>query len=210
MALLLLDRATGACAARRCRRSPRCGVVGLALLPLISAQGGHGTQWIGRWPLVGTARGDPAVLPHRLLRRAAGARRRAAGGAADPRRPRARAVAHDRARARARHATATPARLLIALSIAACGVLIPIVLVALRRRLPRSAQPGRGDDPRHGGDRRRRDRAGRAPVARGSRSPRRSPWRSSRSRSTSISARACSAGTGATSPRRCAARRASA
>ncbi len=26
-------------------------VVGLSLLPLISAQGGHGTQWIGRWPL---------------------------------------------------------------------------------------------------------------------------------------------------------------
>lgn len=26
-------------------------VVGLALLPLISAQGGHGTQWIGQWPL---------------------------------------------------------------------------------------------------------------------------------------------------------------
>ncbi len=25
--------------------------VGLALLPLISSQGGHGTQWIGRWPL---------------------------------------------------------------------------------------------------------------------------------------------------------------
>src|SRR5207253_4008741 len=25
--------------------------VGLALVPLISAQGGHGTQWIGRWPL---------------------------------------------------------------------------------------------------------------------------------------------------------------
>ncbi len=25
--------------------------VGLALLPLVSAQGGHGTQWIGRWPL---------------------------------------------------------------------------------------------------------------------------------------------------------------
>jgi mannosyltransferase len=42
------------------RRAPRrraalpalaaIGVVGLALLPLISAQGGHGTQWIGRWP----------------------------------------------------------------------------------------------------------------------------------------------------------------
>jgi mannosyltransferase len=27
------------------------GIVGLALLPLISAQGGHGTQWIGRWAL---------------------------------------------------------------------------------------------------------------------------------------------------------------
>jgi 4-amino-4-deoxy-L-arabinose transferase-like glycosyltransferase len=27
-------------------------LVGLALLPLISAQGGHGTQWIGRWPLI--------------------------------------------------------------------------------------------------------------------------------------------------------------
>jgi mannosyltransferase len=27
------------------------GAVGLALLPLISAQGAHGTQWIGRWPL---------------------------------------------------------------------------------------------------------------------------------------------------------------
>jgi mannosyltransferase len=33
---------------------PALGVlalVGLALLPLISAQGGHGTQWIGRWAL---------------------------------------------------------------------------------------------------------------------------------------------------------------
>jgi mannosyltransferase len=27
------------------------GAVGVALLPLISAQGGHGTQWIGRWAL---------------------------------------------------------------------------------------------------------------------------------------------------------------
>jgi len=33
---------------------PACAalaLVGLALLPLISAQGGHGTQWIGRWAL---------------------------------------------------------------------------------------------------------------------------------------------------------------
>ena len=41
---------------RRTRRValPAAGVlalVGLALLPLISAQGGHGTQWIGRWAL---------------------------------------------------------------------------------------------------------------------------------------------------------------
>jgi 4-amino-4-deoxy-L-arabinose transferase-like glycosyltransferase len=49
MALLLLgDRA------RRRAALPATAViaaVGLALLPLISAQGGHGTQWIGRWPL---------------------------------------------------------------------------------------------------------------------------------------------------------------
>ncbi len=41
---------------QRTRRAaaPAIGVlalVGAALLPLISAQGGHGTQWIGRWPL---------------------------------------------------------------------------------------------------------------------------------------------------------------
>jgi mannosyltransferase len=41
-------------AAARRAALPALGVlalVGLALLPLISAQGGHGTQWIGRWPL---------------------------------------------------------------------------------------------------------------------------------------------------------------
>ncbi len=27
------------------------GLIGLALIPLILAQGGHGTQWIGEWPL---------------------------------------------------------------------------------------------------------------------------------------------------------------
>ena len=41
---------------RRLRRAAAPAVafltaVGLALLPLISAQGGHGTQWIGHWPL---------------------------------------------------------------------------------------------------------------------------------------------------------------
>ncbi len=62
-------------------------------LPLISAQGGHGTQWIGRWALSSRLQAIPAVLPHRLLRRAARARGRAARGAADPRRRRVRALA---------------------------------------------------------------------------------------------------------------------
>jgi mannosyltransferase len=46
--LLLRDRATRRVAL------PAVAVlviVGLALLPLISTQGGHGTQWIGHWPL---------------------------------------------------------------------------------------------------------------------------------------------------------------
>jgi mannosyltransferase len=45
---LLLDRE------RRRAALPAIGVlaiIGLALLPLISAQGGHGTQWIGQWAL---------------------------------------------------------------------------------------------------------------------------------------------------------------
>lgn len=40
--------------ARRRAAIPACAalvIVGLALLPLIVAQGGHGTQWIGRWAL---------------------------------------------------------------------------------------------------------------------------------------------------------------
>jgi 4-amino-4-deoxy-L-arabinose transferase-like glycosyltransferase len=43
-------------------------VVGLALLPLISAQGGHGTQWIGRWPLSERL----AAIPQYLLLGASG------------------------------------------------------------------------------------------------------------------------------------------
>jgi mannosyltransferase len=34
-------------------------LVGLALLPLISAQGGHGTQWIGRWALASRLQAIP-------------------------------------------------------------------------------------------------------------------------------------------------------
>ena len=40
-----------AAGARAARAVAALVLVGLALLPLISAQGGHGTQWIGRWPL---------------------------------------------------------------------------------------------------------------------------------------------------------------
>ncbi|HEY4918360.1 MAG TPA: glycosyltransferase family 39 protein [Solirubrobacteraceae bacterium] len=104
------------------------GIVGLALLALISAQGGHGTQWIGRWPLRERLEAIPqyyltgysgsplghgiellvalpilAGLGFGLWRMRGPARapsRRALGGAQ------------------------------LALAIAACGVLIPIVLVA--------------------------------------------------------------------------------
>ena len=104
-----------------------------------------------------TAAGDPAVLPHRLHRLLARAWHRAARRAADPRRRGARAVAHDgafsgrqarrlaaaRRRVRDAHGAARgrgrgdrgrampPSRgLTIALTVAACGVMIPIVLVA--------------------------------------------------------------------------------
>jgi mannosyltransferase len=117
--------------------------VGLALLPLISAQGGHGTQWIGRWLLSDRLQaipqyyltgysGEPlgrgiellialpilaglALWLWRLFEQPAVVRARARES--DP----ARAERHDR-EVRA---------VLVALSIAACGVLIPIVLAIL-------------------------------------------------------------------------------
>jgi mannosyltransferase len=131
--------------ARRRGALAACGaiaLVGLALLPLISAQGGHGTQWIGAWALSDRLQAIPqyyltgysgAPLGHgvellvalpilaglglwlwRWLERPAALRARLA--AADPQA--ARRAAQERRGA------------LIALSIAACGVLIPIVLVA--------------------------------------------------------------------------------
>ncbi|HYM46192.1 MAG TPA: glycosyltransferase family 39 protein [Solirubrobacteraceae bacterium] len=48
--------------ARRRAALPAIGalaLVGLALLPLISAQGGHGTQWIGRWALASRLQAIP-------------------------------------------------------------------------------------------------------------------------------------------------------
>jgi hypothetical protein len=144
--------------------------VGLALLALVSAQGGHGTQWIGRWPfterlqailqyyLTGPS-GAPLghgvelliALPilagvglwlwRRLERPSVGSSRASAERAG----PRAGARVESELEPPAwngepeRTLTGTPPRAqageqrgaLIALLIAACGVLIPIGLVAV-------------------------------------------------------------------------------
>src|ERR1700693_656821 len=112
---------------RRTRRAalPAIGVlavVGAALLPLISAQGGHGTQWIGEWPLSERLQAIPqyyltgysgAPLGHAVallvaLPILAGL---GLGGwrVLEPREERG---------------------ALIALALAVCGVLLPIVLIA--------------------------------------------------------------------------------
>ncbi len=140
---------------RRTRRAalPAIGalaLVGAALLPLISAQGGHGTQWIGRWPLVERLEAIPqyyltgytgAALGHGiellvalpiLAALAVGLWRMTEPA------PATAATATDGAvpggeapvRAAQEHAPDASRRLLLALAIAACGVLIPIVLVA--------------------------------------------------------------------------------
>ncbi len=99
-------------------------LVGAALLALISAQGGHGTQWIGRWPLSERlqaipqyyltgysggplGRGVELLVALLILAGLALGCRQMLGGERERLRP-----------------------LLLTLSIAACGVLIPIVLVA--------------------------------------------------------------------------------
>jgi mannosyltransferase len=103
-------------------------LLGAALLPLISAQGGHGTQWIGRWPLSERLEAIPqyyltgysgAPLGHGvellvalpiLAALALGLFRMT-----EPSRERSKLGER---------------RLAICVSLAACGVLIPIVLVA--------------------------------------------------------------------------------
>jgi mannosyltransferase len=120
--------------------------VGLALLPLISAQGGHGTQWIGRWALSSRLQAIPqyfltgysgAPLGHGVellvaLPILAGAALGAWRLSAPP--TRAQSAAVDPRARDPRPAVASLAGIrrgaLIALSIAACGVLAPIVLVA--------------------------------------------------------------------------------
>jgi mannosyltransferase len=124
---------------RRTRRAALAAIgvlalVGASLLPLISAQGGHGTQWIGRWALSQRLQAIPqyyltgytgSSLGHGIellvaLPILAGLafglwRMTEPQPASRPPRPR-----HSDARR----------GLLIALAIAACGVLIPIALVA--------------------------------------------------------------------------------
>jgi mannosyltransferase len=103
-------------------------VVGLALLPLISAQGGHGTQWIGRWPLRERLEAIPqyfltgysgAPLGHGI--EALVALAILAGLALGLWRMRQGSTAGSARITRA---------VLMPLAIGACGVLIPIVLVA--------------------------------------------------------------------------------
>ncbi|MGD0455285.1 MAG: glycosyltransferase family 39 protein [Solirubrobacteraceae bacterium] len=113
-------------------------VVGAALLPLISAQGGHGTQWIGHWPLSERLQAIPqyfltgysgAPLGHGvellvalpiLAGLALGLWRMTEPSPAR----RAPEPVDQRAAGTGQRAV------VVALSIAACGVLIPIVLVA--------------------------------------------------------------------------------
>jgi mannosyltransferase len=106
-------------------------VVGLALLALISAQGGHGTQWIGRWPLserlqaipqyyltgysgLPLGRGVELLVALPILAALALGFYRTQAGRDHP----------DSAQS-----NVCLQRVLITLVIAACGVIIPIVLV---------------------------------------------------------------------------------
>ncbi|MGA2453700.1 MAG: glycosyltransferase family 39 protein [Solirubrobacteraceae bacterium] len=128
---------------RRTRRAALAAIallvlVGAALLPLISAQGGHGTQWIGRWPLTERLEAIPqyfltgysgAPLGHGVeLLVALPILAGLALGLWRMTEPVPRARASELAEAPAASRDRRP--LLVALSIAACGVLIPIVLVA--------------------------------------------------------------------------------
>jgi mannosyltransferase len=126
---LLIPMALWLLYAPRARRAalPAAGaiaIVGAALVPLIVAQGGHGTQWIGRWPLSERLEAIPqyyltgysgAPLGHGVQLLVALPILAALGlglwRMSEPSGPSLRGV-------------------VVALSIAASGVLIPIVLVA--------------------------------------------------------------------------------
>ena len=132
----------------------------LALLPLISAQGGRGTQWIGEWALKERIEDIADYYLDRLLRRARSATRsrrssacrcspslRARGLAdVEAARPAAAggATAARRGPARARRRQAV----WVTLAVTAAGGADPARAGARRRRLPRAAQPGRRDGAR--------------------------------------------------------------
>jgi hypothetical protein len=113
------------------------GLVGLALLPLISAQGGHGTQWIGRWPLSERLAAIPqyyltgyssAPLGHGVELLVALVALAGVGLATwrmldSP-------PARDATSGEAVRERAGGRRLLAVVSIAACGALLPLALVA--------------------------------------------------------------------------------
>jgi hypothetical protein len=123
-------------------------LAGLALLPLISAQGGHGTQWIGRWPLSQRLEAIPqyyltgyssAPLGHGVELLVAlvliagvglGAWRMLDGPPAGGAAPRGERPAAAGATAQRSGVGDHWARPVMVLSIAAFGVLAPILLVA--------------------------------------------------------------------------------
>jgi hypothetical protein len=119
-------------------------LVGAALLPLISAQGGHGTQWIGRWAITQRLEAIPQyfltgytgqALGHGIELLVALPILLGLGlGLWRISEPRPRASTLGRPSAALADAGEQPGarqRLAIVLAIAACGVLIPIVLVGL-------------------------------------------------------------------------------
>jgi 4-amino-4-deoxy-L-arabinose transferase-like glycosyltransferase len=100
-------------------------LVGLALLALIPAQGGHGTQWIGRWPLVERLEAIPGYYLTGYTGSALGH-----GVEALVALPILAGLGLGLWRI-AEGAPGSLRRLWLVLSVAACGVLIPVVLVAL-------------------------------------------------------------------------------
>jgi mannosyltransferase len=127
-------------------------LVGLALVPLILSQGGHGTQWIGRWPLLERLEaipqyyltgysGKPLGRGVELLIALAILAALAVGcwrlTEAAPKAPSGAGASSPGPPVPPRSAEATDGRgpgaergLVLALVIAACGVLIPLALVA--------------------------------------------------------------------------------
>jgi mannosyltransferase len=113
-------------------------IAGLALVPLISAQGGHGTQWIGRWPIAERLEAIPqyfltgysaAPLGHGVELLVALVVLAGAGLGVRRLLDRPPSVLALEG-ASADEETSRRRRLLMVLSIAACGVLIPVVLAA--------------------------------------------------------------------------------